>query len=79
MNLFSIDIFMHVMDVRNRLEANQLMIHDLQDFQRLCSEVLKSNQINESLREDIKELSEILDLFITVDYSPVRPCGMWSW
>lgn len=79
MNLFSINMFMHVMDVSNRLIANELLIYDLQDLQRLCTEITNSDDINNYLREEIKELSEILDLFITASSAPVRPCGMWSW
>lgn len=78
MNIFTIDLFMHVIDVRSRLDENNLMIHDLQDFQRLGQEILKSNEINDLLREDIMELIAILDIFITVSYSPIRSCGMWS-
>ena len=78
MNLFSIQMFMHVMEVNHRLMVNELMIHDLQDFKRLCSAILDSPLINQSLRAEIEELSDILELFITVAYSPIRPCGMWS-
>ena len=78
MNLFSINMFIHVIDVKNRLNANRLLIQDLQDIQRLGAVVCENTEINDLLRTDIKELSEILELFITVAYSPVRPCGMWS-
>lgn len=78
MNLFSINMFMHVMDVYNRLMSNELWIYDLQDLQRLCDEIVKNEAINNYLREDIKELFQILDLFIKVSYTPVRPCGLWS-
>ena len=78
MNVFAIGMYMHVMDVRNRLLANELMLQDLQDFQRLCTAIEESGHVNDFLRDDVKELSDILDLFITASYSPIRSCGMWS-
>lgn len=78
MNIFSINIFMRVLDVKNRLTANELLIQDLQDIKTLCAAISEKDEINELLRADINELSEILELFILVAYSPVRPCGMWS-
>ena len=78
MNIFSINMYMHVLDVKNRLMMNELMLQDLQDFQRLCAAIEESGYVNDFLREDVKELSDILDLFIVASYSPIRSCGMWS-
>ncbi len=78
MNLYTIDIFMRVMEVGGRLEKDKLYIHDLQDIVKLGNIINESDQINNNLREDITELLCILTLFIEFSSAPSRPCGMWS-
>lgn len=61
-----------------RLIFDSLLIHDLLDLQRLANGLNESGAPNESLTEDISELSAVLDLFIQAASTPTRPCGIWS-
>jgi len=78
MNVFTANLFVKLFDVRYRLSKNKMFIHDLQDIYLLATTVCGCEQVNDSLRGDITELSTIIDLFIQAASSPIRPCGMWS-
>ena len=78
LQLFNINLFMRAYDVEQKLTRNDLLIHDVQDIQRLCKAVMDSQEINEFLREDVLALSTILDLFIEAAAAPTMPCGMWA-
>lgn len=78
LQLFSINLFVRVMDVRQKIDNNTLLVHDLQDIVRLCDTIKKNSQINEDLKKDITELHDILELFINVASFPTRNCGLWS-
>ncbi len=78
MRLYSIRLFVHVMDVHQRIIHNKLRVMDLQDLIRLCDAVSNHDQVNDSLKEDIAGLKSILALFIDVASIATRPCGMWN-
>lgn len=78
LQLFDISLYLRVLDVSDRLRSNQLYIHDVQDIQKLCSAVLECKQINDLLKEDITNLSDILDIFIAVAAAPTMVCGVWA-
>lgn len=78
MKLFSVELFPKVIDIIHKLYANQLFIQDLQAIQYLCSVILESSEINNSLREDVNQLRAILDLFINTSAAPTAACGRWA-
>lgn len=78
LQLYDINIFVRVMDVSNKLQRNELYVHDLQSLQFLCNVVKVRDEINETLREDIEALHDILDLFIAASSAPAIACGGWA-
>lgn len=78
LQLFDIRLFLRVMEVRQKIANDTLLVHDIQDIRLLCSAVEDSEEINDCLRAEVVELSQILDLFINVASFPSRDCGMWA-
>lgn len=61
-----------------RLIFGSLLLHDIQDLQRLIDGIVNSGLANESLISDMSELSMVLKLFIDAASVPTRACGIWS-
>ncbi len=78
LQLFDITSFVRVIEVRTNIAHECLRVPDLQDIARLCEAVMSAEEVNDSLREEVLELSMIINLFIEVASSPTRPCGMWA-
>lgn len=78
LQLFNINLFVQVMEISNRLQRNNLYIHDLQAIQHLCEVAKEHSDVNDSLRDDIEALHEILDLFINTSAAPTIACGGWA-
>ena len=78
LQIFDINLFMRALQVTRKLNENELFVQDVQDLKLLCSIIIEYTEVNESLREDVKELSLVLDLFINTAASPTMACGMWS-
>lgn len=76
--LYTIDVHVKVMEVREHIIDDTLRIHHLQDIRKLCSAISEREELNDTLRDDVNELSQILELFINVASYPNRSCGMWS-
>ncbi len=77
MQLYSINSFIKVMEVSNRLQRDRITIFDLQEIKKLCTIISESELINDNLRTDINELFAIIDLFLQAATVPARPCGIW--
>lgn len=78
MQLYSITLFIRVMEVHSRLLNDTLTIIDLQDLIKLCDAVKAHPDVNESLQTDIDSLKQIISLFRDVASHATRPCGMWN-
>lgn len=78
LQLFDIRLYLRVMEVRQKISNDDLRVHDIQDIKLLCAAVRDSEEINDSLRSEVVELSQILDLFINVASFPSRDCGLWA-
>ncbi len=78
LQLFDINLFMRVIEVRQKMANNCIRIQHLQELIALCKAIIGTEAINDSLRDDIEELSTIINLFIEVASYPTRPCGMWA-
>lgn len=78
LQLFDINLFMRVIEVRQRMTNNCIRIQHLQELDSLCKAIIGTEAINNSLRDDIEELSTVINLFIQMASHPTRPCGMWN-
>lgn len=78
LQLFDIRLYMRVMEVRQKISNDALLVHDIQDIKLLCCSIRECSEINDLLRAEIVELNDILDLFINVASYPSRHCGMWA-
>jgi hypothetical protein len=78
MQLYSITLFIRVMEVHARILNDALTIMDLQDLMKLCDAVSEHPDVNDSLKSDIDSLKHILNVFIDVASCATRPCGMWT-
>lgn len=76
-NIFTIDVFIAVMEVNQRIRDDKLYMHDLQDLVRLGKAIQESEMVGDQLKEDIEQLLTILGLFIQAASVPTRSCAMW--
>ena len=76
--MYSINNHVRVMEVRDYIAGDTLRVHHIQEIRELCSLISQRQEINNTLREDVNELSMILELFINVASFPNRSCSMWS-
>ena len=77
LGIFQGDLWTRGIIVTHRLHVNQLFIQDVQDLQRLGDVILESDEIQESLREEILALKSILNVFIHTAAAPAMTCGRW--
>jgi isopenicillin N synthase-like dioxygenase len=74
---FNIKLHMRSIDVTNNLLRNKLKFIDLQDLQKLSQALSSHEQIDVTLRDNIKQLNEAYSMFIEAIATPIRPCGAW--
>lgn len=78
LHIYHGELYTRAIVITLKLHINELFIHDVQDIQRLADGTLEFNEINDSLREEILALKEILNIFIQTAASPPKACGRYA-
>ncbi len=78
LQIYSISMFMHVMDVHRRIVMGANTILDLQEIILLCDILIDHPFVGNNLIADLREFKKIIQMFIDVASLPSRSCGMWN-
>ncbi len=76
LQIYTIQNFVHVMDVHRRILTNTCTVSDLQDVVQLCRTLKNHPCIGEFMSTNIGCFQEMIEHIIHVVVSPMRPCGM---
>ncbi len=77
LQLYSIPLFVHVMDVFRRIINDRATLLDIQEVSLLCDAIL-DHELPDELRENIDGFKQAIEMIIMIVTQPDRPCGMWT-
>ncbi len=76
LQIYTIQNFVHVMDVHRRILTNTCTISDLQDVIKLCKAIRDHPCVDEFMSTNIGCFQEMMEHIISVVVSPMPSCGM---